>query len=202
MVSVKPFKSNNRDKIYLSAPNPNLKKVVIEISERQPNQWSIIWFYRMESFIQLGQNFADEILFELSWTFQPINTHRHVGKNHKCEFLDFFFEIGISENSPWIWFAWFLLNCLSRGTLEITKIIRVNFAIFENHRETPEFIQNTVFLLIQSSSQLAIQWKSCKSPLRWVFWYSISRERLLELILLMICYYFKLKITKNSRNSP
>ena len=31
--SVKPFKSKNRDKIYLDAPNPNLKKVVIEIFE-------------------------------------------------------------------------------------------------------------------------------------------------------------------------
>ena len=37
MPSVKPFKSKNRDKIYLDAPNPNLKKVVIEIFERQPN---------------------------------------------------------------------------------------------------------------------------------------------------------------------
>ena len=26
MASVKPFKSKNRDKIYLDAPNPNLKK--------------------------------------------------------------------------------------------------------------------------------------------------------------------------------
>ena len=26
MPSVKPFKSKNRDKIYLDAPNPNLKK--------------------------------------------------------------------------------------------------------------------------------------------------------------------------------
>ena len=26
MISVKPFKSKNRDKIYLDAPNPNLKK--------------------------------------------------------------------------------------------------------------------------------------------------------------------------------
>ena len=37
MVSVKPFKSKNRDKIYLDAPNPDLKKVVIEILEPQPN---------------------------------------------------------------------------------------------------------------------------------------------------------------------
>ena len=35
---VKPFKTKNRDKIYLDAPNPNLKKVVIEIFERQPKQ--------------------------------------------------------------------------------------------------------------------------------------------------------------------
>ena len=35
--SVKPFKSKNRDKIDLDAPNPNLKKVLIEILERQPN---------------------------------------------------------------------------------------------------------------------------------------------------------------------
>ena len=33
MASVKPFKSKNRDIIYLDAPNPNLKKVVIEIFE-------------------------------------------------------------------------------------------------------------------------------------------------------------------------
>ena len=38
MTSVKPFKSKNRDKIYPEAPNTNLKKVVIEIFERQPNQ--------------------------------------------------------------------------------------------------------------------------------------------------------------------
>ena len=38
MISVKPFKSKNRDKIDLDAPNPSLKKVVIEIFERQPNQ--------------------------------------------------------------------------------------------------------------------------------------------------------------------
>ena len=37
MDSVKPFKSKNRDKTYLDAPNPDLKKVVIEIFERQPN---------------------------------------------------------------------------------------------------------------------------------------------------------------------
>ena len=35
--SVKPFKLENRDEIYLDAPNPNLKKFVIEIFERQPN---------------------------------------------------------------------------------------------------------------------------------------------------------------------
>ena len=40
--SVKPFKSKNRDKIYLDAPNTNLKKG------------------------------CDEILFELSWTLHPI----------------------------------------------------------------------------------------------------------------------------------
>ena len=38
MFSVKPLKSKNRDKIDQEAPNPNLKKVVIEIFERQPNQ--------------------------------------------------------------------------------------------------------------------------------------------------------------------
>ena len=42
MHDVKPFKTKNRDKIYLDAPNPNLKKgceshFVIEILERQPN---------------------------------------------------------------------------------------------------------------------------------------------------------------------
>ena len=36
MISVKPFKSKNRDKIDLDATNPNLKKVLIEIFERQP----------------------------------------------------------------------------------------------------------------------------------------------------------------------
>ena len=36
IASVKPFKSKNRDKIYLDAPN--LKKVLIEIFERQHNQ--------------------------------------------------------------------------------------------------------------------------------------------------------------------
>ena len=37
MCSVKPFELKNRDKIYLEAPSPNLKKLVIEIFERQPN---------------------------------------------------------------------------------------------------------------------------------------------------------------------
>ena len=37
MSSVKPFKSKNRDKIYLDVPNPNLEKNVMEIFERQPN---------------------------------------------------------------------------------------------------------------------------------------------------------------------
>ena len=37
MASVKPFKSKNRDKIDPQAPNRNLKKVVIEIFERQSN---------------------------------------------------------------------------------------------------------------------------------------------------------------------
>ena len=38
--SVKPFKSKNRDKIYLEASNPNHnpKKVLIEILERHSNQ--------------------------------------------------------------------------------------------------------------------------------------------------------------------
>ena len=38
MANVKLFKSKKRDKIYLDALNSNLKKVVIEIFERQPNQ--------------------------------------------------------------------------------------------------------------------------------------------------------------------
>ena len=50
MVSVKPFKSKNRDKIYLDAPNPNLKKVLIEI-------------------------FSDSLSNELFCGFHPINTH-------------------------------------------------------------------------------------------------------------------------------
>ena len=36
MISVKPFKSKNHDNIDLDARNPHLKKVVIEILERQP----------------------------------------------------------------------------------------------------------------------------------------------------------------------
>ena len=44
MYSVKPFKSKNRDKIYLDAPNQNLKKVVIEIIERQSNLQAIVYF--------------------------------------------------------------------------------------------------------------------------------------------------------------
>ena len=35
--SLKPFKSKNRDQIDLDATNQNLKKVLIEIFERQPN---------------------------------------------------------------------------------------------------------------------------------------------------------------------
>ena len=35
--SVKPFKSKNRDKIYLDAPNPNLKKGCDRDFLRQPN---------------------------------------------------------------------------------------------------------------------------------------------------------------------
>ena len=34
--SVKPFKSKNRDNVELVATNPNLKKVLIELLERQP----------------------------------------------------------------------------------------------------------------------------------------------------------------------
>ena len=34
---VKPFESKNRDKIYIDAPNLNLKKVLTEIFERQPS---------------------------------------------------------------------------------------------------------------------------------------------------------------------
>ena len=34
-----------------------------------------MWVYWMESPIELEYNFADEILFELSWTFHPINVH-------------------------------------------------------------------------------------------------------------------------------
>ena len=75
MGSVKPFKSKNRDKIDLDAPNPNLKKVAIEIFERQSNQWTVMWFYWMESSIQLEQNFPDEILFELSTTFYLTHPH-------------------------------------------------------------------------------------------------------------------------------
>ena len=37
MDSLKPLKSKNRDKIYLDAQNQNLKKVVKEIFELQPN---------------------------------------------------------------------------------------------------------------------------------------------------------------------
>ena len=44
---------------------------------------------------------------------------------------------------------------------EVHTKIRMNFVIFENHRETPEFIQNTVFVLIQSSSQIeSLNWPS------------------------------------------
>ena len=45
MYSVKPFKSKNRDKIYLDAPNQNLKKVVMEILKLQPNQRTIMFVY-------------------------------------------------------------------------------------------------------------------------------------------------------------
>ena len=37
MTSVKPLKSKNRDDIVLEDTNPNLKKVVIEIFDRQLN---------------------------------------------------------------------------------------------------------------------------------------------------------------------
>ena len=37
MTSVKPFKSKNRDKIDLDAPNPNLKKSCDRDFLRQPN---------------------------------------------------------------------------------------------------------------------------------------------------------------------
>ena len=54
MGSVKPFKSKNRDKIDLDAPNPNLKKGCDRDFLRQPNLYNIIWFYWMKSSIQLG----------------------------------------------------------------------------------------------------------------------------------------------------
>ena len=56
--SVKPFKSKNRDKIDLDATNPNLKKVLIEIFERQFSSNKIL-----------------SMKFELKGTFYPINSH-------------------------------------------------------------------------------------------------------------------------------
>ena len=49
MISVRPFKSKNRDKIYLEASNPYLKRVVIEIFKLQHNQWTIMFVYSMKS---------------------------------------------------------------------------------------------------------------------------------------------------------
>ena len=49
MNSVKLFKSKNRYNIYLEAPNPSPKKVVVKIFERQPNQWTTMCVYWMKS---------------------------------------------------------------------------------------------------------------------------------------------------------
>ena len=48
------------------------KKVVIEILERQPNQWTIMCVYWMKSSRELVLNFNGKILFELYGTFDSI----------------------------------------------------------------------------------------------------------------------------------
>ena len=69
--SVKPFKSKNCDKIYLDAPNPNLKK-------RCDRDFRAINYYvdlLDEKFKRARKKFIVKILFELYETFHPIKPH-------------------------------------------------------------------------------------------------------------------------------
>ena len=75
MASAKPFKLKICDKIDQGAKNPNLKKVVIEILERQPNLLTIKWIYKVDSSRELELNFSADIFFELYGIFHPITPH-------------------------------------------------------------------------------------------------------------------------------
>ena len=65
MSSVKPFKSKNRDKVILDAPNPNLKGCDTYGRDFRATAQPINYYV----------GFIGKILFELYETFHPIKQH-------------------------------------------------------------------------------------------------------------------------------